>query len=252
MQKPEYYVYVYFDPRQGNPVYVGMGKGKRAFKHWVKGASNPLLRNILGKLRDDGLTPRIEFVSLDMNSSDAQRLERELIALYGRRDKGLGTLCNMTDGGDGAYGLIKTPEALEAVREGVRKYWDSVDRKEHGKKISQVFSSRTKEELAVVSNNIRLSRTEDVRKRIGAASALRQSDPVIKAMKIEHLQSAEARAKRRKTMKSTLASDEKRAEKRAISTSLWATDEYRKKVSAAVKASWAARKARANSTAIQN
>lgn len=47
-------------------------------------------------------------------SSRAELLEKEMefIALYGRKDLGTGTLCNLTDGGEGVHNYKHTPEAL--------------------------------------------------------------------------------------------------------------------------------------------
>lgn len=41
---------------------------------------------------------------------EALAREKELIALYGRADLGLGTLFNLTDGGDGPGGVIRSDE----------------------------------------------------------------------------------------------------------------------------------------------
>lgn len=50
------------------------------------------------------------------NELDAFEKERELISFYGRRDLGLGPLCNLTNGGEGESGRIVTEEAREKYR----------------------------------------------------------------------------------------------------------------------------------------
>lgn len=74
-----FYVYEYRDPTRGNaPIYVGKGKGERAWAHL-----NPLSRigHVIKRCRDAG--------------------EREMLLIrqYGREDTGTGTLLNRTDGG---------------------------------------------------------------------------------------------------------------------------------------------------------
>jgi hypothetical protein len=51
---------------------------------------------------------------------EACEKEKEFIQLYGRRDLGLGTLVNMTDGGDGVHNLSdETKKKLSEIRKGL-------------------------------------------------------------------------------------------------------------------------------------
>jgi hypothetical protein len=110
-----FYVYVYFDPRPRKgraPIYVGKGTRAlgRADDHWLRRCSNPMLARIFAKLRRCRLSPEIEVVSWFDSEQGAFGLERRLIEIFGRRDLGAGTLCNLTDGGEGASGAIRTAE----------------------------------------------------------------------------------------------------------------------------------------------
>lgn len=58
----------------------------------------------------------IEIVEVGLKHSEAIKKEIELIALYGRKDKGLGELVNLTDGGEGTIGYHHTPEMKEKLR----------------------------------------------------------------------------------------------------------------------------------------
>jgi hypothetical protein len=198
---PLYYVYVYYDPRNGDAIYVGLVKGKRAFKHWKKKANNQFFQNVLNKIREAGQQPRIEFVIRDVSYEQAKSLEVELIALHGRRDLGKGTLCNLTDGGDGAKGLQISSERRIAQKEIADDYWRNADRESHGAKISAVFAARTEDELSVVRENIRRSRTDEVRVKIGEASKLRMMDNAFREKVLTSLQTVEAREKRKATSK---------------------------------------------------
>lgn len=104
-----FYVYVYRDPRprKGNAViYVGKGSPKwgRADDHWMRHAPNPILSRILTKIRDAGLSPIREIVAWYDDEGAAFACEKALIKAFGRRDVGNGSLCNLTDGGDGTAG----------------------------------------------------------------------------------------------------------------------------------------------------
>jgi hypothetical protein len=79
--------------------YVGIGKEeKRAFN---KSKRNNWWKKIITKT-----DYQVEIVARDLSWKDACELEIFLISLYGRRDLGLGSLVNMTDGGEGSLGTI--------------------------------------------------------------------------------------------------------------------------------------------------
>lgn len=107
-----YYVYIYFDNEI--PFYVGMGHGKRYLNHIrdaEKAVSSNAPRNRLShklnkiiKILSENRMPEIKIVSSSLNIEQAVELEKELIAKFGREDLGLGTLTNLTNGGDGVHG----------------------------------------------------------------------------------------------------------------------------------------------------
>src|SRR5215472_10370684 len=111
-------VYMYRDPRYGKKqqaIYVGKGlvKKNRADSHWNgHNKHNRLLVSVLKKIRSDGLEPIIEIIAGFDDEENAYRLEKKLITLFGRRDLRTGTLCNLTDGGEGTIGTIRvTPKS---------------------------------------------------------------------------------------------------------------------------------------------
>ena len=57
-----------------------------------------------------------EILFEDLTWEQAVEKEKEFIALYGRKDLGLGTLVNLTDGGEGTIGYKHTQEAKEKNR----------------------------------------------------------------------------------------------------------------------------------------
>jgi len=91
--------------------YIGIGKSKkRAYDMWNH--RNEFWHNIKRKTDVD-----VEIIHEGLNWKDACKKERQLIQTYGRRDLGLGTLVNMTDGGDGGHGVIVSDETKEKIRQ---------------------------------------------------------------------------------------------------------------------------------------
>lgn len=99
----QFYVYIYFDPRNDEPFYVGKGFGWRYKRHLTKYATNKHLKNRITAIQRAGLQPIITpFLTVD--EAQAFEMERDFIKEFGRRDQGTGTLCNYTDGGEGSSG----------------------------------------------------------------------------------------------------------------------------------------------------
>lgn len=106
-----FYVYVYRDPRptkNNQPVYIGKGTGDRDLSHWSRGSHNKPFQDFIAHLKVRGLVAPCERVFETEVEAEAFAKEIELIALYGRRNTGTGTLFNLTDGGEGASGTIRT------------------------------------------------------------------------------------------------------------------------------------------------
>src|SRR5215470_4142651 len=116
IRKPKddrFYTYLIWDPRPDSrePIYVGKGRRNRAHSH-LKKSSNPLLRRVIAKIRSDGFQPYIEIDSYFDTSAKALHAEIGLIARYGRRDLGTGSLCNLTDGGESPAGSLAHAEMM--------------------------------------------------------------------------------------------------------------------------------------------
>lgn len=84
---------------------MGKGHGWRFNRHLKLTGPNKHLKNRIKAIRADGLEPIVTQV-YTLDEQEAFRHERELIAAIGRRDKGTGSLCNYTDGGEGSTGRI--------------------------------------------------------------------------------------------------------------------------------------------------
>ena len=109
-----FYTYTYFI--DGVPEYVGKGRGHRWASHMTDKESSywlSHLRSSIQKLK----TIKVAFVFVADDES-AMTEERGLIALYGRRNLGTGTLYNLTAGGEGAAGCVRSPETRARIAAG--------------------------------------------------------------------------------------------------------------------------------------
>ncbi len=91
-----YYVYIYIDPRNNKPFYIGKGSGNRCYKHLsetIKNTTNPHKTRKIQSILRDGYTPIIKKVKYFDNEDDAYDYEYILIEKYGRRKNG-GILTN--------------------------------------------------------------------------------------------------------------------------------------------------------------
>lgn len=200
-----FYVYVYRDPRpakNNQPVYVGKGTGDRDLSHWSKGSHNKPFQDFLSHIKQRGLVALCQRVFETDSEAAAFAKEVELIALYGRRDLGMGTLFNLTDGGEGGSGTVRT-EAHKAVDSAhTLKHWQD----------------------------------PTYREKVIAAQKAVQSTPEARALKSENSAEAwanpEVRAKRQTGIKRARNSDASKAKTSAQAKAQWSDPEYAAKQTA--------------------
>lgn len=120
-----FYVYTYIDPRDGEPFYIGKGKGRRAYSHLTASVMQRGLDkgwffyHKLQKLLASGTSPEIRFLCKELTEDQALYWETFFIGALGRRDIKTGCLCNMTSGGDGPSGRVVSEE----TRQKLSKVW---------------------------------------------------------------------------------------------------------------------------------
>lgn len=132
-----FYNYVYLDPRKPGdynygkihfdyePFTVGKGCYNRMYSHLKEKEEttyNPHKVRIINKIRKAGLEPIILKIFENLNENVAIESEKLLIALIGRYNKNSGPLTNLTDGGEGFSGTVKTEEMLAKCRKIVYQY----------------------------------------------------------------------------------------------------------------------------------
>jgi hypothetical protein len=82
IEKLRYYVYVYTDPRNNKPFYVGKGQGNRAFAH-LADTSECLKVSRIQEIREAKLSPKIEILAFDLDEATAFKVEAAAIDLIG-------------------------------------------------------------------------------------------------------------------------------------------------------------------------
>lgn len=132
-----YYVYEYRD-KNSIPIYIGMGKNNRYKDHlWIRNIKeykNLYFYRKLNKIIRNNEEFCINLLHINLFRTEAIEIEKYYIAFYGRKCLKLGTLYNLTPGGDGGVpGIIKestrnklrlnwlgrkhTPESIEKMRQ---------------------------------------------------------------------------------------------------------------------------------------
>ncbi len=76
------YVYLYSDPRDGKPFYVGKGVENRVFSHLADGTDSKKVEKIR-LLQNIGLEPKIEILRFGLTDDQATLLEATIIDLLG-------------------------------------------------------------------------------------------------------------------------------------------------------------------------
>ena len=126
--------------------YIGIGKqSNRAFS---KQRRNKYWKSIVSK---HGY--KVEIIKEVDTWEEACKLEIELISKYGRKDKGLGPLVNMTDGGEGSNGMSE--ESKKSISEKLKVSRLGVNNPMYGKiGILNPFYGRKHSEEAIQKNRL--------------------------------------------------------------------------------------------------
>lgn len=97
-----YCLYLHIRKKDNIVFYIGIGNNKRPY---IKNTRSIFWKNEISKHEYF-----IQILSSNLTWENAQEAEIQLIRIYGRRDLCIGTLVNLTDGGDGSPGCIQTKE----------------------------------------------------------------------------------------------------------------------------------------------
>ena|ERR1035437_6020487 len=236
-------IFVYEHWRSDKDVcfYVGIGTDRRVAKRVRE--HNLLHCRILEKLKRNGARHETRIIAKVCSWSEACELERKLIAKYGRRDLGRGPLVNLTDGGEGALGIIRlagarakisaanlgrkhSPEARAKMAISSFKRWSNPEMREkiimamRGHKLSQ----ETKDKMSASAKKRVYSQEE--REKQSRSATGRRASPQTRAKLSEaqrkRYRSPEERAKSSDALRKRLASPEARKKLSEAQTKVWA------------------------------
>lgn len=120
---------------KNEPFYIGIGKNvNRAYSKYSR---NSIWYNITNKTNYE-----VEILFDNLTWEEAIIKEKEFIKLYGRKNLGLGTLVNMTDGGDGTLNYIYTENHRKLISEANKR---------------RIISDKTRKKLSEVHKGKKLS-----------------------------------------------------------------------------------------------
>ena len=114
------YVYRHIRLDKNEPFYIGIGSDEE-----YKRASTSKNRNIFWKRIINKTEFEVEILCDNLNWDEACLKEKEFISLYGRKDKNKGSLCNLTDGGEGVCGFKvsnATKKKMSDAKKGKKPY----------------------------------------------------------------------------------------------------------------------------------
>lgn len=104
------YVYVYIDPRDGKPFYIGKGKESRLFSHLEDQSDSDKVDRIV-QLREAGMEPQIELLRYGLSDAEAELVEAAAIDLIG-----IHNLTNRITGyHKSSYGRITSQEVIRML-----------------------------------------------------------------------------------------------------------------------------------------
>ena len=146
----KYYLYRHIRLDKNEVFYIGIGTKQKGY-----------YSRAINKHRDNLIWCRIIAktdykVEIILESNDYEFIkekEKEFITLYGRKNLGLGTLANMTDGGEGTTGIIVSEETkikLKEARKGFvlsKEAREKISKANKGKKGEWFHTEKTKQIL---------------------------------------------------------------------------------------------------------
>jgi hypothetical protein len=152
-------VYRHIRLDKNEPFYIGIGEKENR-------AHDKRSRNKYWKHITKNTEYKVQVLFDDLTWEQAVEKEIELIQMYGRKDLGLGTLVNLTDGGEGQLGRTSWNKGKKTSEETIKKMKGKIVSEETRKKLSE----SAKKNGSIPPSNKGKVFSEETRKKIGQAS----------------------------------------------------------------------------------
>lgn len=128
-------VYRHIRLDKSEPFYIGIGKSiSRAYS---KKNRNLHWENIVKKTKYN-----VEIIFDDLSWEEACAKEKEFIKFYGRSDLNIGTLCNLTDGGDGTINIKVSDERKKQMSSNSKGNLNAFYGKNHSEETKKSLSKK--------------------------------------------------------------------------------------------------------------
>lgn len=150
------YLYRHIRLDKNQPFYIGIGNDKYYSRAFSKTGRNKFWKNIVSKTDYE-----VEILVDGLTYEQACEKEKEFIKLYGRKDLSKGSLCNLTDGGEGGYGAVRSDEFKKNASEKLKGKKNRL-----GKKQSDEVKKCISEKMKCKRNALGVKRSEETKHKI--------------------------------------------------------------------------------------
>ncbi len=119
----EFYLYRHIRLDKQEPFYIGIGKVRSKYSNTLESKYERAYskkRSLFWKRIITKTDYKVEILLESNSEYFIKNKEIEFIRIYGRKDLNLGTLCNLTDGGDGSFNRVNSLERNKKVSEALK------------------------------------------------------------------------------------------------------------------------------------
>lgn len=151
------YLYRHIRLDKNEPFYIGIGSDSN-----YKRANSIKDRNIFWENIVNKASYEVEIILDDLTWEDACKKEMEFIDLYGRRDIQKGSLCNLTNGGEGAKGVIFSEKRKKTISNKYKGEKNPFYGKKHSSEIIEKLKNLAQNRSPEVNKKIALANSKNV------------------------------------------------------------------------------------------